>query len=178
MGEEWIKEVIERWWGGEDVNKSRATSTYQMERTSSTNKWILTTRVSHQLGQISLPFHYYSSHFSSFPSFTTTSHLYPLFSLTILIPLSLSLRTIMGRSPCCEKQHTNKGAWTKEEDQRLINYIKTNGEGCWRSLPKAAGIYYMVFLRSLSIYYILRVSLRTCMTGYGYCIGFKICHYR
>ncbi|EEC67791.1 hypothetical protein OsI_35350 [Oryza sativa Indica Group] len=46
----------------------------------------------------------------------------------------------MGRSPCCEKAHTNKGAWTKEEDQRLIAYIKANGEGCWRSLPKAAGL--------------------------------------
>ncbi|KAL5204037.1 hypothetical protein ABZP36_008908 [Zizania latifolia] len=46
----------------------------------------------------------------------------------------------MGRSPCCEKAHTNKGAWTKEEDQRLITYIKANGEGCWRSLPKAAGL--------------------------------------
>lgn len=45
----------------------------------------------------------------------------------------------MGRSPCCEKAHTNKGAWTKEEDQRLIAYIKAHGEGCWRSLPKAAG---------------------------------------
>ena len=45
----------------------------------------------------------------------------------------------MGRSPCCEKEHTNKGAWTKEEDERLINYIKLHGEGCWRSLPKAAG---------------------------------------
>ncbi|KAJ8442248.1 hypothetical protein Cgig2_005188 [Carnegiea gigantea] len=45
----------------------------------------------------------------------------------------------MGRSPCCEKEHTNKGAWTKEEDERLINYIKAHGEGCWRSLPKAAG---------------------------------------
>ena len=45
----------------------------------------------------------------------------------------------MGRSPCCEKEHTNKGAWTKEEDERLINYIKVHGEGCWRSLPKAAG---------------------------------------
>ncbi|GFZ09760.1 myb domain protein 3 [Actinidia rufa] len=44
----------------------------------------------------------------------------------------------MGRSPCCEKAHTNKGAWTKEEDQRLINYIRSHGEGCWRSLPKAA----------------------------------------
>ncbi|KAM0940530.1 putative transcription factor MYB-HB-like family [Dioscorea sansibarensis] len=46
----------------------------------------------------------------------------------------------MGRPPCCEKAHTNKGAWTKEEDQRLISYIKANGEGCWRSLPKAAGL--------------------------------------
>ncbi|PIN05598.1 Transcription factor, Myb superfamily [Handroanthus impetiginosus] len=46
----------------------------------------------------------------------------------------------MGRSPCCEKAHTNKGAWTKEEDQRLINYIRAHGEGCWRSLPKAAGL--------------------------------------
>ncbi|XP_021733324.1 myb-related protein 308-like [Chenopodium quinoa] len=46
----------------------------------------------------------------------------------------------MGRSPCCEKEHTNKGAWTKEEDEHLMNYIKANGEGCWRSLPKAAGL--------------------------------------
>ncbi|GAB4855339.1 hypothetical protein Ancab_023960 [Ancistrocladus abbreviatus] len=46
----------------------------------------------------------------------------------------------MGRSPCCEKEHTNKGAWTKEEDERLISYIKAHGEGSWRSLPKAAGL--------------------------------------
>ncbi|GLU06745.1 hypothetical protein SLE2022_237440 [Rubroshorea leprosula] len=47
----------------------------------------------------------------------------------------------MGRSPCCEKAHTNKGAWTKEEDQRLIDYIRLHGEGSWRSLPKAAGLF-------------------------------------
>ncbi|XP_010421847.1 PREDICTED: transcription repressor MYB6 [Camelina sativa] len=46
----------------------------------------------------------------------------------------------MGRSPCCEKAHTNKGAWTKEEDQRLIDHIRNHGEGCWRSLPKSAGL--------------------------------------
>ncbi|KAE8716854.1 20S proteasome alpha subunit PAD1 [Hibiscus syriacus] len=34
----------------------------------------------------------------------------------------------MGRSPCCEKAHTNKGAWTKEEDDRLIAYIRAHGE--------------------------------------------------
>nr|QCF29939.1 R2R3-MYB transcription factor [Paeonia qiui]QIG55732.1 MYB transcription factor [Paeonia suffruticosa] len=43
------------------------------------------------------------------------------------------------RKPCCDKQ-TNKGAWSKQEDQRLIDYIRTHGEGCWRSLPKAAGL--------------------------------------
>ncbi|NP_001170687.1 Myb-related protein 308 isoform 2 [Zea mays] len=46
----------------------------------------------------------------------------------------------MGRSPCCEKAHTNKGAWTKEEDERLVAYVRAHGEGCWRSLPKAAGL--------------------------------------
>jgi len=46
----------------------------------------------------------------------------------------------MGRSPCCEKTHTNKGAWSKEEDEILIAYIQAHGEGCWRSLPKAAGL--------------------------------------
>ncbi|KAJ9558595.1 hypothetical protein OSB04_013209 [Centaurea solstitialis] len=46
----------------------------------------------------------------------------------------------MVRSPCCEKDHTNKGAWTKEEDQRLVAYINAHGEGSWRSLPKSAGL--------------------------------------
>ncbi|CAN8271334.1 unnamed protein product [Cochlearia groenlandica] len=46
----------------------------------------------------------------------------------------------MGRSPCCEKEHMNKGAWTKEEDERLVSYIKSHGEGCWRSLPVSAGL--------------------------------------
>ncbi|RWV85758.1 hypothetical protein GW17_00052426, partial [Ensete ventricosum] len=47
----------------------------------------------------------------------------------------------MGRSPRCEKAHINKGAWTKEEDDRLVAYIRAHGEGCWRSLPKAAGLH-------------------------------------
>ncbi|KAL4324671.1 hypothetical protein GQ457_11G011430 [Hibiscus cannabinus] len=46
----------------------------------------------------------------------------------------------MPRSPCCEQAHANKGAWTKDEDQRLIDHIRLHGDGCWRSLPKAAGL--------------------------------------
>ncbi|KAI6683489.1 hypothetical protein NL676_029402 [Syzygium grande] len=34
----------------------------------------------------------------------------------------------------------NKGAWTKQEDQKLVDYIHRHGEGCWRSLPQAAGL--------------------------------------
>ncbi|KAK6922229.1 SANT/Myb domain, partial [Dillenia turbinata] len=44
------------------------------------------------------------------------------------------------RKPCCEKQDTNKGAWSKQEDQKLIDYIRKHGEGCWRTLPQAAGL--------------------------------------
>ncbi|KAJ4960524.1 hypothetical protein NE237_020434 [Protea cynaroides] len=44
------------------------------------------------------------------------------------------------RKPCCDKQDTNKGAWSKQEDQKLIDYIRIHGEGCWRSVPQAAGL--------------------------------------
>ncbi|XP_078436264.1 myb-related protein P-like [Wolffia australiana] len=46
----------------------------------------------------------------------------------------------MGRAPCCEKVGLKKGRWTAEEDEILVNYIKANGEGSWRSLPKKAGL--------------------------------------
>lgn len=58
------------------------------------------------------------------------------------------------RKPCCDKQQgPNKGAWSKQEDQKLIDYIRTHGEGCWRSLAKAAGellyhIYVFILLDS------------------------------
>nr|ASK85760.1 transcription factor MYB15 [Fagopyrum tataricum] len=46
------------------------------------------------------------------------------------------------RKPCCDKGGgiINKGAWSKQEDQKLIDYIAVHGEGCWRSIPKAAGL--------------------------------------
>ncbi|MCO5587707.1 hypothetical protein L7F22_041658 [Adiantum nelumboides] len=46
----------------------------------------------------------------------------------------------MGRAPCCEKVGLNRGPWTREEDMRLIEYIQSHGGGCWRTLPKAAGL--------------------------------------
>ncbi|KAL1216196.1 Transcription factor MYB11 [Cardamine amara subsp. amara] len=46
----------------------------------------------------------------------------------------------MGRAPCCEKVGIKKGRWTAEEDQILSDYILSNGEGSWRSLPKNAGL--------------------------------------
>ncbi|GKU88183.1 hypothetical protein SLEP1_g2479 [Rubroshorea leprosula] len=46
----------------------------------------------------------------------------------------------MGRTPCCDKKGLKKGPWAPEEDEILINYIKKNGHGSWRSLPRLAGL--------------------------------------
>jgi myb proto-oncogene protein len=47
---------------------------------------------------------------------------------------------IMGRAPCCEKMGLKRGAWTREEDQILVDYIQQHGHGNWRALPKQAGL--------------------------------------
>ncbi|KAL8226936.1 hypothetical protein R6Q57_016768 [Mikania cordata] len=46
----------------------------------------------------------------------------------------------MGRQPCCDKLGVKKGPWTTEEDSKLINFILTNGQCCWRAVPKLAGL--------------------------------------
>ncbi|KAF2586098.1 hypothetical protein F2Q70_00037402 [Brassica cretica] len=33
-----------------------------------------------------------------------------------------------------------RGPWTAEEDEILVSFIKKEGEGRWRSLPKRAGL--------------------------------------
>ncbi|KAF3501601.1 hypothetical protein F2Q69_00039945 [Brassica cretica] len=46
----------------------------------------------------------------------------------------------MVRTPCCKEEGIKKGAWTPEEDQKLIAYIQRHGEGGWRTLPEKAGL--------------------------------------
>ncbi|XP_058084583.1 MYB-like transcription factor ODO1 [Magnolia sinica] len=46
----------------------------------------------------------------------------------------------MGRQPCCDKLGVKKGPWTAEEDKKLINFILTNDQCCWRAVPKLAGL--------------------------------------
>ncbi|GLT57647.1 hypothetical protein SLA2020_306040 [Shorea laevis] len=46
----------------------------------------------------------------------------------------------MGRQPCCDKVGLKKGPWTAEEDKKLINFLLTNGQCCWRAVPKLAGL--------------------------------------
>jgi len=43
-------------------------------------------------------------------------------------------------TPCCSKVGLKRGPWTPEEDEVLANYIKKEGEGRWRTLPKRAGL--------------------------------------
>ncbi|KAL5201721.1 hypothetical protein ABZP36_036075 [Zizania latifolia] len=46
----------------------------------------------------------------------------------------------MGRQPCCDKVGLKKGPWTAEEDQRLVSFLLSNGQCCWRAVPKLAGL--------------------------------------
>ncbi|CAH9086234.1 unnamed protein product [Cuscuta europaea] len=46
----------------------------------------------------------------------------------------------MGRQPCCDKLGVKKGPWTAEEDSKLMAFILTNGQCCWRAVPKLAGL--------------------------------------
>ncbi|XP_031271249.1 myb-related protein 308-like [Pistacia vera] len=46
----------------------------------------------------------------------------------------------MGRAPCCSKVGLRTGPWSPKEDSVLTNYIRANGEGHWRNLPKKAGL--------------------------------------
>nr|QWW89536.1 MYB5b transcription factor [Vaccinium myrtillus] len=43
-------------------------------------------------------------------------------------------------TPCCTKVGLKRGPWTAEEDEVLGNYIRKEGEGRWRTLPKRAGL--------------------------------------
>ncbi|XP_068316565.1 MYB-like transcription factor ODO1 [Pyrus communis] len=46
----------------------------------------------------------------------------------------------MGRQPCCDKLGVKKGPWTAEEDKKLVNFLLTRGQCCWRAVPKLAGL--------------------------------------
>ncbi|WOK95160.1 hypothetical protein Cni_G03867 [Canna indica] len=46
----------------------------------------------------------------------------------------------MGRQPCCDKLRVKKGSWSAEEDDKLISFILKNGNCCWRTVPKLAGL--------------------------------------
>ncbi|XAR68055.1 hypothetical protein NMG60_11003052 [Bertholletia excelsa] len=46
----------------------------------------------------------------------------------------------MVRPPRFDKNGLKKGAWSPEEDDKLIQHIKRNGHENWRQLPKLAGL--------------------------------------
>lgn len=51
-----------------------------------------------------------------------------------------STRSRSVPTPCCSKVGIKKGPWTPEEDELLANYVRKEGEGRWRTLPKRAGL--------------------------------------
>ncbi|KAL5708559.1 Transcription repressor myb5 [Ranunculus cassubicifolius] len=51
-----------------------------------------------------------------------------------------STSKVTTTTPCCSKIGLKRGPWTPDEDEILSNYIKKEGEGKWRTLPKQAGL--------------------------------------
>ncbi|XP_028799857.1 transcription factor MYB83-like [Neltuma alba] len=52
---------------------------------------------------------------------------------------------IMGRDKNSSKNNNNvvklrKGLWSPEEDEKLIRYMLTNGQGCWSDIARNAGL--------------------------------------
>ncbi|KAJ8476673.1 hypothetical protein OPV22_020400 [Ensete ventricosum] len=45
-----------------------------------------------------------------------------------------------GPTPCCSKVGLKRGPWTSEEDEVLASFVRREGEGRWRTLPKRAGL--------------------------------------
>ncbi|KAJ8765980.1 hypothetical protein K2173_020496 [Erythroxylum novogranatense] len=41
---------------------------------------------------------------------------------------------------CCTKQNVKRGLWSPEEDEKLIRYMTTHGQGSWSSVPKLSGL--------------------------------------
>ncbi|WOL02049.1 transcription repressor MYB5-like [Canna indica] len=45
-----------------------------------------------------------------------------------------------GPTPCCSKVGMKRGPWTPQEDEALASFVRQEGEGRWRTLPKRAGL--------------------------------------
>lgn len=74
----------------------------------------------------------------------------------------------MGRKGSCDKQEVNRGAWSSEEDQILMNYVRLHGEGKWRELSKRAGIYHICIIIIIWLFKGTEIiSLATCCVFVG-----------
>ncbi|XP_043703362.1 transcription factor MYB86-like [Telopea speciosissima] len=46
----------------------------------------------------------------------------------------------MGHHSCCNQEKGKKVYWSPEEDEKLAEYIKVHGSGCWSEVPEKAGL--------------------------------------
>lgn len=52
----------------------------------------------------------------------------------------------MGRTPCCDRTRVKKGAWSREEDSILKEYIDKCGTGGnWLALPQKVGMISFIY---------------------------------
>ncbi|XVF79615.1 hypothetical protein PTKIN_Ptkin15bG0003400 [Pterospermum kingtungense] len=46
----------------------------------------------------------------------------------------------MGKDRSVNKNKMRKGLWSPEEDEKLVKYMLTNGQGCWSDIARNAGL--------------------------------------
>ncbi|XP_062076534.1 transcription factor MYB60-like [Humulus lupulus] len=74
-------------------------------------------------------------------SSSSSSSLYHHISMRKQSPSSTNGSGSSGKTtPCCSKVGIKRGPWTAEEDEVLAKFIRKEGEGRWRTLPKRAGL--------------------------------------
>lgn len=71
--------------------------------------------------------------------------------LSILVLLFLQ-RGKMGRSPSFADVGLIRGAWSMQEDEVLINYIRVHGEGNWKSLAQKSGKILIDIIKTIDLH--------------------------
>lgn len=58
----------------------------------------------------------------------------------------------MGRSPSFADVGLIRGAWSMQEDEVLINYIRVHGEGNWKSLAQKSGKILIDIIKTIDLH--------------------------
>lgn len=65
--------------------------------------------------------------------------------------MSQKKATTTSASKFEEEMELRRGPWTLEEDNLLVNYIASHGEGRWNLLARCSGMNLLIYLQEMSV---------------------------